>query len=181
MIKKNEEFSDGITLSNDNDIYAYSQKIAAQMVEKQEELIQKTINSCFNGEFAVITIDKHKTMEALTDYLNKANQLPRINKAHILETAINTFGIESQVDMAIEEMSELTKALLKHRRALKAPEAWDYDKSRENIIEEIADVAIMLKQLLMIYDLNDVVQAQVDFKIDRLGNRIAKVSNADKD
>lgn len=181
MIKKNEEFSDGITLSDDNNIYAYSQKIAAQMVEKQEELIQKTINSCFNGEFAVITIDKHKTMEALTDYLNKANQLPRINKAHILETAINTFGIDSQVDMAIEEMSELTKALLKHRRALKATEAWDYDNSRANIIEEIADVAIMLKQLLMIYDLDGVVQTQVDFKIDRLGNRIEQVSNADKD
>ena len=30
--------------------------------------------------------------------------------------AINTYGEQPQVDVAIEEMSELTKALLKYRR-----------------------------------------------------------------
>ena len=30
--------------------------------------------------------------------------------------AIRTYGEQPQVDVAIEEMSELTKALLKHRR-----------------------------------------------------------------
>ena len=43
---------------------------------------------------------------------------------------INTYGTVSQIDMAIEECSELQKALLKHRRK---PDG----NTRKNIIDEI--------------------------------------------
>ncbi len=35
-----------------------------------------------------------------------------------LEKAIKHYGVDSQVDVAIEEMSELIKALIKERRAI---------------------------------------------------------------
>jgi hypothetical protein len=66
---------------------------------------------------------------------------------YILEKAIDTYGNESQVDMAIEEMSELTKALLKYRRALKGNTDISVSKAHSDILEEIADVEIMLGPL----------------------------------
>ena len=47
-----------------------------------------------------------------------------------------------------------------------------YQDSIQELEEEIADVAIMLKQVLMMYDCGDDTQEQVDFKIDRLGRRL---------
>lgn len=161
-----EEFTSGIS--------EYAHQMVAKMVEAQEDLIHKTVSSFVGREFSLITIDKQKTIEALTDYAKKTEQLPRINKGHILKQAINTYGVDSQTDMAIEEMSELTKALLKNRRAKKSPETCNYELTRDDIIEEIADVVIMLKQLIMMYDRNNEVQKQVDFKIDRLGKWLCK-------
>jgi NTP pyrophosphatase (non-canonical NTP hydrolase) len=59
--------------------------------------------------------------------------------------AIEKWGIDSQEDMMIEEMSELIKAILKYRRK---PED---DEKYENVCEEIADVNIMLKQMKTYY------------------------------
>lgn len=62
--------------------------------------------------------------------------------------AVQKFGMNKQVDMAIEEMSELTKALLKYRRA---SDCATTVKSGDNIREEMEDVRIMLAQLDCIY------------------------------
>ena len=70
----------------------------------------------------------------------------------ILQKAIDTYGTFPQIDMCIEEMSELTKALCKIKRARTKK---DYivdvlrqiNLIRENVIEEIADVEITLAQL----------------------------------
>lgn len=69
-----------------------------------------------------------------------------------------TYGKESQVNMTIEECSELTKALLKERRGLGTKEA---------IIDEIADVQIMLEQLQDIFDCKAEVDERITFKINR--------------
>lgn len=65
-----------------------------------------------------------------------------VNKT--LKTAVEIYGAEKQTDMMIEEMSELSKALLKHRRNA-TPETAD------NVLEEMADVQIMLEQMRLIY------------------------------
>lgn len=84
----------------------------------------------------------------------------------ILDTAIGTYGIQSQEDMCIEEMSELTKAILKYRRADS-----DAEKCviRENVIEEMADVQIMLDQLKMIFGGTKKIEW---YKLNRLKRRI---------
>lgn len=76
--------------------------------------------------------------------------LPYISREQlaIIDRALGAYGYPAQVDVAIEEMSELTKALLKDRRT------HDEEKREEvlrNIREEIADVYIMLVQLIRIY------------------------------
>ena len=83
---------------------------------------------------------------------------------------INTYGIQSQQDIAIEEMSELQKAILKHRRN-------PSEETRKDIIDEIADVLIMLEQLKIIYSCSKEVEERMDYKIDRQINRIKKKYN----
>ena len=83
---------------------------------------------------------------------------------------INTYGTRSQEDIAIEELSELQKAILKHRRK-------ESEKTREEIIDEIADVSIMLEQLKIIYSCQKEVDERVDYKIERQIKRIKKKYN----
>lgn len=76
--------------------------------------------------------------------------------------AIETYGVESQEDVAIEEMSELTKAIIKNRR-------YNTEKTRKDIVEETTDVLIMLLQLTFVYGVDgDIFRA----KIDRLKKRL---------
>ena len=60
-----------------------------------------------------------------------------------------------QTDVAIEEMSELTKAIIKYRRKTFDNKARTLDM--EHIAEEIADVEIMMEQLKIIYNCHDLV------------------------
>lgn len=61
----------------------------------------------------------------------------------LLEHAIRLYGEPAQMDMAVEEMAELTKAICKVKRASCAAEA---AAALENAVEEMADVQIMLDQ-----------------------------------
>lgn len=74
----------------------------------------------------------------------------------ICSKAIRHFGQYSQIDMAIEEMSELIQALSKFKR----------DKEN-NVEEEIADVDIMLTQLKIMFNLKE-IENQREFKLKRL-------------
>ena len=61
--------------------------------------------------------------------------------------------ITYNIDLAIEEMSELIQALSKHKRLLQDAKTLRVNKSeiRENIKEEIADVHIVLTDLKEMY------------------------------
>lgn len=98
--------------------------------------------------------------------------LPTTMCPEVLRLAVSVYKKEAQIDMAIEEMSELTKALLKYRRAEHATADCDREKLRQDILEEIADVIIMLTQLIMIYGGREVVQQDINEKVDRLARRL---------
>lgn len=66
----------------------------------------------------------------------------------IMLRAIHRYGEAAQIDMAVEEMAELTKALCKVKRATPGATA---TATIANVIEEIADVQIMLDQLRLIF------------------------------
>ena len=66
--------------------------------------------------------------------------------------------ITYNIDLAIEEMSELIQALSKHKRLLQEDKTLRVDKTqiRENIKEEIADVNIVLIKLKEVYFENNI-------------------------
>lgn len=81
------------------------------------------------------------------------------------EKYVKLWGKEAQVLVAIEEMSELTKELLKDVNRKK--------ENRQEIIEELADVSIMLEQLKVIYDIQDEeLENIIKEKVKRLEARI---------
>ena len=53
---------------------------------------------------------------------------------------------------AVEEMAELTQALCKLERVATSPNfAEHWNRAREHVLEEIADVQIMLNQMQLLY------------------------------
>jgi NTP pyrophosphatase (non-canonical NTP hydrolase) len=92
-------------------------------------------------------------------------------KMSILEQAIETYGKDMQLTVAVEEFSELIKEICKNKRGR---------DNIDSIIEEMADCYIMLSQLGIIFgiaenELND----KVDEKLARLQRRLAERSEND--
>ena len=84
---------------------------------------------------------------------------------NLLQYALEKWGKVSQVMMALEEMGELTNALLKNINRNK--------NNEQDILEEIGDVYIMLEQLKMIYNISEhELKELMDKKLDRLKNRL---------
>ena len=80
--------------------------------------------------------------------------------------AIETYGVRAQKLMAIEEMSELTKEICKDFRG---------KLNREHLIEEMADVLIMLDQMLLLYKISgEEVGLMRIQKVERLKERLEK-------
>jgi len=82
----------------------------------------------------------------------------------IYKEAIEKYGNLSQMDMVVEECSELIQAVQKFKRG---------EDNRSNVLEEIADVEIMCAQARLIFDFTghevDNVKA---YKLERLKQRI---------
>lgn len=82
-----------------------------------------------------------------------------------LQFIIDTYGTKAQEDIAIEECSELIKAICKNRRN-------PSDETRKGIIDEMADVEIMIEQLKIIHSCSREVEERIDYKIERQIDRI---------
>lgn len=78
--------------------------------------------------------------------------------------AVHNYGEEHQKKKAIEEMGELITAISREQ---------DGRATTEQVITEIADVQIMMRQLALIYGI-DAVAKEIDRKQRRLLRRIDK-------
>ena len=89
----------------------------------------------------------------------------------ICEQLIYKYG-EKQVVVAIEELSELQKELCKSLR----------DKTnKENIIEEMADVIIMINQMQMYFKISDEeLHQEINYKLNRTKERLLKIEVKDE-
>ena len=78
----------------------------------------------------------------------------------ILEKAIEKYG-EKQLDQAQEELAELIVAISKYKRN-------ENKFTISNVIEEIADVNIMIKQVMMLLDIKEFeVKSEEIYKLNR--------------
>ncbi len=84
---------------------------------------------------------------------------------------LETWGVEMQSVMAIEEMSELTKAICKNKRC--AEIEGDKQKALENLKEEIADVLNTAEQLEYFYGEEEIEKIRRQ-KIERTLKKIEK-------
>jgi len=87
-----------------------------------------------------------------------------------MQALVNIFGHDSQIEMIIEECTELIMSLQKLKRAKASGDADKQEKALDNVHEELADVSIMLAQAVIIFDTMK-VDSWVDIKIKRMMER----------
>lgn len=93
----------------------------------------------------------------------------------ILDKAVEKYG-ERQLDQCQEELAELIVAISKYKRAV--AKGLYKDKALTDVIEEIADVRIMIKQVMMLLDINETEVSNIETsKLNRLGKRMNKEGN----
>lgn len=107
-------------------------------------------------------------LKANTKILKGKNTM---NQNELFKKAIDTNGETMQMIVAIEEMAELTKELSKHVRG---------ENNKEAIIEELADVHIMLEQIMIMLDINLAELAEmINKKAFKLENHLKGVNEVE--
>lgn len=86
-----------------------------------------------------------------------------IDITKVCTQALNHFGKQSQIMVCMEEMSELQKELCKHFRGR---------NNFYDIAEEIADVQIMLEQMIILFNCRDAVEQWKQVKLLRLRGKM---------
>lgn len=82
----------------------------------------------------------------------------------LMEKAVRVWGPRAQTLMVLEEMAELQKEILKN-----------INRDKDNIVElidEIADVEIMLEQLKYIYQIEEAVAQHIPTKLAKVAKRL---------
>ena len=96
----------------------------------------------------------------------------------IIQKIAERYGYDAQSRQCIEEMAELTQAINKFwRKQLKCgktelPKADFRNAEYENIVEELADVHIMIQQMIYFMDCEDAVALKVQEKLRRQMKRM---------
>lgn len=93
--------------------------------------------------------------------------MTRDEERQILKDAVETFGLKNQLDMLQEECAELIVAISHYKR--------DRPGSTINLSEEIADVHIMMNQIILATHLG--VEFFKEQKLQRLKERIMKYNH----
>ena len=76
------------------------------------------------------------------------NKIPYTTRREVYIQAVALNGLEEQLTVAIEELSEVQKEICKVMRG---------DGNLEHLAEEIADATIMLEQVRLMFGLNEMV------------------------
>jgi len=86
----------------------------------------------------------------------------------IINKALETWGPDAQTDLIQEECIELALAIQKYRRR-------NGDKRQQflDLIDEIADVRIMIDQAFIIFP-EELINERIQIKLERLSNRLDK-------
>lgn len=82
----------------------------------------------------------------------------------IVKCAVEKWGKQAQLLMVLEEMAELQKEILKHLNRGK--------DNIDEIIDETADVEIMLEQLKYIFDIEQAVADRIPIKLQKVKARL---------
>ena len=84
-----------------------------------------------------------------------------MDKKNLYSKAVLKWGVSAQIMMAIEELSELSVELCHWLRINK-------ESNKNKLVDELADVEIMLEQLKQMFNLFDDVRIKKSHKLERL-------------
>lgn len=139
-----------------------------EMYDDLQFKLEEDIDS-FIATFYMALIGMAENRERLKIY--ETTGLPTTAYPEVLQECIDTYGADKQIDQTIGELSELVKALLKHRQLegenVNSTSAADLTKVRTDILERTADVIIMLTQIIMIFGDRDFVERIIESKVYR--------------
>lgn len=91
---------------------------------------------------------------------------------NILKKAISKYGTRNQMLKCIEECGELSRAISRILIELSSGDGFTTEQSQENLYEELADVSIMVEQMIMMFDCMDEVVVWQIKKLNRLKERL---------
>lgn len=170
-----------IVLVNKNARYSSQYKMIADLINRQKEQIngliagQETLQKHLAEKNAEIerlnkriTGQKHALFEQQSYTAELQNELKTVKSEaikefaigkDILKNAIYFYGMEAQLNVCIEELSELIKELCKLKRG---------KGGYENLAEEMADVKIILQELDIMFNNGEAVDEWINKKIERL-------------
>lgn len=99
-----------------------------------------------------------------------------MNEEEIDKKALEMWGTPLQVIVAIEELSELSKELLKYLRKSELGKIDDgiLKVCNSRISEEMADVEVMLNQLKMIFNNKERVESYKKLKLEKVENWLSE-------
>ena len=93
-----------------------------------------------------------------------------MKRNELYDKAIEIYGYEQQETMVLEEMFELGKVITKGRRS---------EINKGDLVDEIADLEIVIEQMKQYHDIGDKVSARKRFKKKRLLKRLNHKENED--
>lgn len=109
--------------------YWYNKETKA-LTSTEDDIVEEVLDNCI--EIPLTTYSNLKSKQVIVDMLNK-------------------YGEDSQIDVAIEEMSELIKELVKYKRA-KIYKS-ENNPRRQFVLEEMGDVFFMMEYLKHIFNI----------------------------
>lgn len=146
-----------------------------KMYDDSQFKLEEDIDS-FIATFYMALVGMAENRERLKIY--ETTGLPTTAYPEVLQECIDTYGADKQIDQTIKELSELTKALLKHRHLegenVNPTSAADLVKARTDILERTADVIIMLTQIIMIFGDRDFIERIIESKVYRQRRTLAE-------
>ena len=91
------------------------------------------------------------------------------NEIKLMQTALDRWGLNAQVGQTVEECAELIVALQKYVNRSPQPESVD------NILDEIADVEMMLAQMRLVFGIDDdMLRERIKYKFERLSQYLSE-------
>ena len=102
-----------------------------RLIKTEDDIVEEILDNCME----------------ITETIYK-----NLKSKQVIEDMLNKYGEDSQIDVAIEEMSELIKELVKYKRA-KIYES-ENNLRRQFVLEEMGDVFFMMEYLKHIFNIS---------------------------
>ena len=156
--KKLDEFRHGCGITEYAELEILD-ALSEEILDEGKDIKEALINMFNLGKFRSDLEKKEKEMLGITKGII-SHQLIERESRELLMKCMTKWGDDTQINQALEELSELSVVLLKRKRVING-------STIDEIVDEIADVFICIHQLRLMYT-PDEIDKVVKKKMERL-------------